>query len=36
MINSYYQALDKVYEGIQGKDSHEASMLIINKYEDVL
>ncbi|ALI36652.1 hypothetical protein NMY3_02457 [Candidatus Nitrosocosmicus oleophilus] len=35
MINSYYQALDKVSAGIQGKDAHEARMLIINSFEDV-
>ena len=32
MINSYYQALDKVSAGIQGKDDHEARMLIINSF----
>ena len=35
MINSYFLALDKVSAGIQGKDSHEARMLIINSFEDV-
>ncbi|CAN5665825.1 hypothetical protein BH23THE1_BH23THE1_32230 [soil metagenome] len=35
MINSYFLALDKVSAGIQGKDSHETRMLIINSFEDV-
>ena len=35
MINSYFQALDKVSAGIQGKNSHETRMLIINSFEDV-
>jgi hypothetical protein len=35
MINSYFLALDKISVGIQGKDSHETRMLIINSFEDV-
>ena len=35
MINSYFLALDKVSTGIQGKNSHETRMLIINSFEDV-
>lgn len=35
MINSYFLALDKISAGIQGKDSHETRMLIINSFEDV-
>ena len=35
MINSYFQALDKVAAGINGKDAHETRMLIINSFEDV-
>jgi uncharacterized membrane protein len=35
MINSYFVALDKVSTGIQGKDSRETRMLIINSFEDV-
>ena len=35
MINSYFLALDKVSAGIQGKDSHETRMLIINSFEEV-
>jgi hypothetical protein len=35
MLNSYFLALDKVSAGIQGKDSHETRMLIINSFEDV-
>lgn len=35
MINSYLLALDKVSAGIDGKNSHETRMLIINSFEDV-
>ena len=35
MINSYILALDKVSAGIDGKNSHETRMLIINSFEDV-
>ena len=35
MINSYFQALEKVSAGIDGKNSHETRMLIINSFEDV-
>jgi uncharacterized membrane protein len=35
MINSYFQALEKVSAGIDGKNSHETRMLIINSFEEV-
>ncbi len=35
MINSYLLALDKVSAGMDGKNTHETRMLIINSFEDV-
>lgn len=35
MINSYFLALEKVSEGMEGKDSEEIRKHIINSFEDV-